>query len=641
MKAPPAPSISPLRRIHLDLSFESGTIQLRAAKAVWIRWELGSIFASQQCSGTNWTFGVKIAPQFIGAYTSWKQSRQSSGASIRLPSVAGNGSLADVGPDRCLSVDIKLGFFTGIMKPAMLDRLLSLHQRLGTDVSELINDYRQNSTKSPPSEKKPSSPSKLSLPASERPMRQRIRAHITGVRVGLRADDVATTLLFEALSLTGQASNVGGNLDALRWEASVDHVGLSLGQLDTELSIDLEPIRKNRSAYMVFDVTAREKPAVEADAARLEVMLNHVHTVMHIAALSELSDLVRSWQSDIHILQSNRAAEMAEVRATTTRIFKQLEAEPVANQPVTSWFATRLLFVTVTGFGMAIPLNDGAAIDLEHRDNSAMPALLLAVKSVHFQNRKNETARFALEQMVLQLVDRFDQGIPDHFKGDYHTASNRMSLPLLDTEAQMASTPEFWTLSAHGSATDFKLSLAPDIADGVFKLIDLYEKGQQRVYELEQRYRAEIAKASASDSVALKYEGETSRVSPRQAQRIIMRMSYTFNSGLVEMHHTAAPEPLSAQGMRPRRTAWLDFFQLPAISLWIDYVGQQSWPQVSRQSSTAEGFTSASMAVANPRVQPGSLIFNFVSHYKVVRTDKTGCARKPKYPSTIYSALLR
>jgi hypothetical protein len=208
---------------------------------------------------------------------------------------------------------------------------------------------------------------------------------------------------------------------------------------------------------------------------------------------------------------------------------------------------------------------------------------------------------------------RFDQGAPEHFTGDYHPSTNRMLLPSLDCEAQMSSVPEVWSLSAHVSATDFKLSLAPDVVDGVFKLIDLYEAGKDRLAELERQYRAEMAKREALDSVHAKYDENPAPSPARKHQQIVVRMSYTFNSGIVELHRSVDSANVqfanpfgggSGGSATPRRGCWHDSFVLPTISLWMDYAGP---------TADTKGDDEADV---------GTLVFNSVSN-SMVSTGQT------------------
>ncbi|ORX35037.1 hypothetical protein BD324DRAFT_652754 [Kockovaella imperatae] len=600
-------TLSPNTVTQVDLSVRSGQVQVRAAKSVWIRWDLDKIFLTGRCADGTVKFGTRIAPQHVGAYASIKKTRHHSGATLRLPSVSATGTFRFLEREPQLSTSVQLGFFTGIIKPAMLDRLLSLHQRLARDMEQLFKEYSSRSEA--PLSTQPSSLASRGSPAdvltdppeSRLPMRLDIRCGVEGIRFGLRADDVATTLLFEALALTAQASNIHDEEASLSWRAKVNHFGLSLGHLGTgALSVEAEPMRKHRSAYMVVDVDVQEIPGTGASATQLNIYLNRAHTVMHVAALSELSDLVKSWQSDLHILRDNRASEMAEIKSTTSKFLKKLDPGEGQTKPENSWFASRLLSVHVAGLGLAIPLTDAASIGTNGKNSIQhdLPALLFSIRTIAFINRKNETARFKVQRIALQMVSKFDQGVSEHFSGDFHTSSNRMSLPSLESEAEMASTEDTWMLSAHCAATDFKLSLAPDIADGIFKLTDLYSQGRDRFFDLERHYRTEVATAAErSDSVAVKYEEETVPTSPRKRQRIFIRMSYTFNSGIVELHHAGHTEPQKA----PKRHLWLDIFHLPAISLWVDYAEAQA--DTSPHSELEESEANAS-----------NLVFSFAVH---------------------------
>ena len=230
---------------------------------------------------------------------------------------------------------------------------------------------------------------------------------MAGLRVGLKADDVATTVLFEAFLLNGHANNEASKGATVLWRAKVEHFGLSLGHLGTaDLPDEAEPVRRHRSAYMVLDVNLREIPSAIGSTSQLNISLSRVQAVMHVAALSELADLFRSWQSDVHVLRDNRAAEVAEVKLQTTRILKKLEIGEKGDQPETSWFANRLLTVEVTGLGIAIPLDEAAPIDLDKRNSSVTGALLFSIRVISFQNKLNETARFRVQQIALQFLDK-------------------------------------------------------------------------------------------------------------------------------------------------------------------------------------------------------------------------------------------
>lgn len=406
-------------KLTIDGLVNSGHMQLRVAKAVWLRWELGRVYTNYQAVGDGLQFAARIAPQTIGAYATSKAVKTRETSIIRLPSVEATGIVSRKDKRPVIVANAELGFFTGLIKPALLDKLLVLYQKLGADVGETIREIRTgflddgdaqalNNSSDRPS----TAPATSASPVEPSPTPLiNVNLGIRGIRVGFRAQDVATTLLFEALGLKGNASNLSTVDSAVRWRAGVKQFCVSLGQLGSDaFSEDTEPLRRSQSAYMVFDVEVKEIPGQSSqETSELRVLLNSVHTVMRVAALSELSDLVKSWTSELHHLDTTRAAEMAEIKQNTHKILRKIEhVERGANasRSETSWFASRLFHVEITSLGIAIPLAEGTAIDMQHHDQDLVPALLFSIRSVTFLNRKNETARFKVQQMALQILQK-------------------------------------------------------------------------------------------------------------------------------------------------------------------------------------------------------------------------------------------
>jgi hypothetical protein len=158
--------------------------------------------------------------------------------------------------------------------------------------------------------------------------------------------------------------------------------------------------------------------------------------------------------------------------------------------------------------------------------------------------------------------DSFDQGKAEHFVGDYHPSDNRMIVPLIDSEAEISSEPGMWKMSAHCSATDFKLSLSPSIADSIFRLMSMYHRGKAAIAQLEEEYRNGLAQFGQGDASIAKYVEQSSIPAKLAAQQILIKMSFTFNSGIVLLSH----KPLD-KSIKPDRLV------LPSISLWVDYTG--------------------------------------------------------------------
>lgn len=137
-----------------------------------------------------------------------------------------------------------------------------------------------------------------------------------------------------------------------------------------------------------------------------------------------------------------------------------------------------------------------------------------------------------------------------------------MIVPLIDSEAEISSQPGSWKVSAHCSATDFRLNVSPSIADSVFRLIHMYHRGKTHISQLEEEYRLGLAEFGQPDSTIAKYVEGSSIPSKLAAQQIFVKMSFTFNSGIVNLSH----KPLD-------KSHQADRLVLPSISVWVDYTG--------------------------------------------------------------------
>lgn len=403
----PPSKCNPVLLADLDITLEALHFQVRAAKALWLRWDVGRIYVVKSKKEKDIRFAVKIAPQIVGAYSS-RRSKSNESSSLNLPSVTIIGNHRHLQDKPHIFANLQLGLFSGVLRPAILDRLLSLHQNLQDDISHLVTDWRKDVRKMKQKlheQKSGRSPSPGVQKVNLNKIFYDVHVGIDGVRFGLRADDVPATILFEALAAKGRATNRYHHGQGLHWRAKVDHFSLSLGHLgEGYVSKYAEPFRRQRTASMTLDVEVEEIPASPLSTSQLIIHLSHVRTVMHVEALSELADLLKSWSSDLYILRDHRAREMAEVKQQTTKVLKKFESAEHVNRSEVSWLANRLLTVEIGGIGVAIPLVEGSLI--EDGRKSDVPALLYSIRVISFHNRHNETARFRMQNMALQFIDK-------------------------------------------------------------------------------------------------------------------------------------------------------------------------------------------------------------------------------------------
>ncbi|KIR39832.1 hypothetical protein I307_02554 [Cryptococcus deuterogattii 99/473] len=624
----PPSKCNPILLADLDITLEALHFQVRAAKALWLRWDVGKIFVAKSEKEKDIRFAVKVAPQIVGAYSS-RRSKSNESSSLNLPSVTVIGNHRHLQDKPHIFANLQLGLFSGVLRPAILDRLLSLHQNLQDDISHLVKDWRKDVRKMKQKvheQKSGRSPSPGVHKVNLNKIFYDVHVGVDGVRFGLRADDVPATILFEALAAKGRATNQYHHGHGLHWRAKVDHFSLSLGHLgEGYVGKYAEPFRRQRTASMTLDVEVEQIPASPLSTSQLIIHLSHVRTVMHVEALSELADLLKSWSSDLYILRDHRAREMAEVKQQTTKVLKRFESAEHVNRSEVSWLANRLLTVEIGGIGVAIPLVEDSLIEDDRK--SDVPALLYSIRVISFHNRHNETARFKMQNMALQFIDKFDQSLPEHFRSDFHGSKNCMVVPSIESEAEMSSTHDAWHLSAHCSASDFKLTLSPDISDGVIRLIELFERGKEKIAKMEAQYKAEVAR-HAKETIASKYESPASPSVRRQSQRIMVRTSFTFNSGTVELHRDLSDTEKTTLRSETRRSkGWHDTVVLPAVSLWMEYKGPKNESMLVRQDE-----------------EDGSLLFNLTANRlrrKTKRAQSTALDISPKTPIEASPAILQ
>jgi hypothetical protein len=90
----------------------------------------------------------------------------------------------------------------------------------------------------------------------------------------------------------------------------------------------------------------------------------------------------------------------------------------------------------------------------------------------------------------------------------------------------------------------------------------MYHRGKTHIVQLEREYRAGLAQFGQSDSTIVKDVEQPSLHSKLAAQQIFLKMSFTFNSGVVYLSH----KPLD-------KTVKPDRLVLPSISIWVDFTG--------------------------------------------------------------------
>ena len=172
------------------------------------------------------------------------------------------------------------------------------------------------------------------------------------------------------------------------------------------------------------------------------------------------------------------------------------------------------------------------------------------------------------------LTSSFDDRDLARYPSPKHTSSNHVSLPRLVVDAVMNSLPDRWHLALSSKSTSFALSVAPDVADGIFLLTDLYHSGRAHVAALESQYLEEIEhyaqqRAMEPDSRSIPNRTVPTNhddTSPGVRQEISLKLAFSFEEGSLYFHTDhRSTERTQSEGTE---------FKLPRVSFWADYKGE-------------------------------------------------------------------
>lgn len=448
------PSASDMTAVNVtvDVQVKSAALSIRAAENLKVKWHVNSLYASVSGPTKSRSFGIRISPQTVGAYTLLHDNETGSTSKLQLPSIRIHGRQIMRGDEESRIANVQLGVFKGDIKPATLDRLLQLYSQLskvygalrhqyGPGVSKAIEAARlksgsfriSRSGSSPasgshsalprptgllaPSSKHlpetvieddlpdtpPRSVPELPTPTPGKPIAWDVRASVRRVLIGFHADNVASTIWLQGSGLEGQYTTTESSCNPI-WGAKANHLEVFLGYQRADIGVRGSSAMEHKSASMSLDATVQETPATPGQLCRLDIQLHRVHSVMHAVALRELSELVRSWSRDVRALHDSRPDEMADVKDQTSKFIKRFEARET-DSSISKWLSERILVFSISGIGIAVPLDADATIDQWQRKDTAGSALLFTIHRMTFENQRNRAATFRLLEMKLQFVD--------------------------------------------------------------------------------------------------------------------------------------------------------------------------------------------------------------------------------------------
>ena len=402
-EAVPTPTRAPY--VIADIAIPRISLEIRVTRAMYIGWVIGKIVASHAGVSGQGAVHFRVASQTLSAYAKDRQPTEAD--SLTLPAITLAGSMQSTPRGPQMSADVGLGYFSGEMQPATLKELLDLYQNLVKDVADTLEQSIRAiklhlASSATPAPQIPDSGLPICLnadPGVKMPRIVDLRLTVAGARLALRASDLPTTLLFEFESISGRASNATAPDAPLQWDVKAQKLALALGHLDAN-QVMAENITQSRFAHMDIDIEAFERPEKSDGSRSVGIAVRRVQSTINVAALGELSSLLRSWSAGYHNIRQERAGVLKDVRNDTRRMMEQIPYEKV--KPIT-WLAARTLQVDINNVAIAMPLVEMSS-QLSDEAGTTVPALLLSIVRIIAQTKKGESARLEIKDVALQLL---------------------------------------------------------------------------------------------------------------------------------------------------------------------------------------------------------------------------------------------
>jgi len=279
--------------MHLQLSIVSCGVFFHVLPGTWLSWELIDTVAylkvgvgvanSRQSSAP---FGLRFSSQRISIASPPKGQRlghtsEKGGLKVDLPSMTITGAYENNG----VHVLISAGFFSISVKPSYWDTLLSVQQKFGNDINDLLHvlaDARSRRSLSQGPAKSQTFSSRLSLQSGA--------FKAKGFRVGLEGH--SSMLLFECQDVSGGLTDGEIKGKGKLWQLNVIGLALSLAPrsfaaMKSE-SGGFDGSRRSAFVKIDFKVEVDHRPAKKF----LRIKVSKIHAIMQPSSIGEIGDFI-------------------------------------------------------------------------------------------------------------------------------------------------------------------------------------------------------------------------------------------------------------------------------------------------------------------------------------------------------------
>ncbi|KAG6832605.1 hypothetical protein H0H92_014441 [Tricholoma furcatifolium] len=534
-------------------------IALQVMHGTWLSWEANNATAHLGSSTTpiaGYIFGLQIVSVIlsISSRPNARDEEPRTRVKLGLPPLSATGRYDASGIHTLVMID----FADLKVKPSYWDTLLVVQQKFGQDFHDLVTLVQETNVRKAPS-KKPK--------MTQNPLTYSVFVKMRGFRIGLEGP--ASTVYFECLDIGGGINDSSG----LKWNVELSDLAFSLASRGAARPNYAGFNRSHCSAFVIIDFKVEGCNQLVGDASStvVQVSVTKMHAVAQPSSIGEAEMLDRKEQ---------RASELAAFKEKTRRILETFEVGAQDTLADTRpWLQSYIINVATRNIGVAFPLTHDQDLQLPRtgsRDSTAVPAVLLSIKSIEFGTHRGLTGQAEMKLFSFQFVSRFRQSIHDDFSGENHITRNRLIYPEMKAQLRSTHSAALRHIHVQADVSGFILDLDSSMPSYVFSLIDVYRQGKDRMEKISNSL-PRTPSALEGDDV----EKELKVESPRTALPTSnLFASFTFLSGKVRLYSGAASRlyrtrahPYSQQELSDEQVMEIgaEAFNLPVVSVWTEY----------------------------------------------------------------------
>ncbi|KAI9507443.1 hypothetical protein F5148DRAFT_1205043 [Russula earlei] len=569
--------------MHLQLSIGSCGAFFHVFPGTWLSWELIDTISYLKIGAGNSRqlsapYGLRFSSQSISIVSPPKGKRPRStlekgGLKVDLPMMTVTGTYENYG----VHVQVSAGFFSISVKPSYWDTLLSVQQKFGNDISDLLHVLADARSKRSPSQGLPKSQSfssRLSLQSGA------FRAK--GFRIGLEGH--SSMVLFECQDVSGGL--IDGETKGKRklWQLNVIGLGLSLAPKSYAAMMSESGgfDGSHRSAFVKIDSKVEVDHRTVQKFLRIKVF--KTHAIMQPSSIGEIGDFIDHLQAEVLDRKDERVRELAAFKKKTQSILKTFEVNDQKSTPPGAMlqFKDYAVVLSISNLGVAFPLALDSSVELplgRLHQHPILSAFLFSVKAIEFEDKNMGDSQFVMKEFSFQFVDRFRQSVPGDFSWDGHKTRNRLIYPDMTAQVRSERSAKSLQIRVGANISGFILDLEPSIADHVASLVDVYRRGKERV----DRIAVNVPRNSAVQGFRRVVSESNEEI--QTASSILLSM--VFFSGQVRMHssslRTSSLFDTEGHTLPP---SVIECFNLPMLSVWGEYRATPPSRRLHRDQNT-------------------------------------------------------